>query len=58
MTMVCVQYNDAEKTKIIAVFSCPQDKELYPNQGEENTEGILYQEYLALIKSAFPTFIP
>lgn len=58
MTMVCVQYSDAEKTKIIAVFSCPQDDEIYPNQGTESKDSPLYQEYLALIKSVSPVFIP
>lgn len=29
-----VQFSDSAQTKIISVFSCPQDPAIYPNQAE------------------------
>lgn len=49
---VYVQFSDSTHTKIVSVFSCPQDPETYPNYAEiEETDTELYALYLEFVKS-------
>lgn len=36
--MAYVQFSDNSKVKIISVFGCPQDPQVWPNQGEVEEE--------------------
>ncbi|UVE47622.1 hypothetical protein KS461_10145 [Pseudomonas chlororaphis] len=44
--MKYVQYSDETKTEIIAVFSCPQDEEVYPNEGVVEDDDPLYVAFM------------
>lgn len=46
MTTVCVQFSDASKTTIVAVFGCPQNPAEYPNQDEIAVDDARYASYL------------
>jgi len=43
--MIYVQFTDSSKTKVTSVFSCPQDPESYPNQGELNENDDRYRAF-------------
>ena len=53
MTTIYVQYNDEGKTKIISVFSCPQDEVEYPNQGSVDTGDEIYQNFIQSLPKIF-----
>lgn len=40
-----VQFSDDKKSQIIAVFSCPQDPDEYPHQGEIQESDLRYQSF-------------
>lgn len=44
--MQFVQYSDADKTAIVAVFAGPQDVDVYPNQGEVEDDDPLYVAFI------------
>ena len=49
--MAYVQFTDSNKTAIVSVFACPQDPDLYPNQGEvDETDA----RYLAFMNPVIP----
>ncbi len=49
---VYVQFSDSTQTKIVSVFCCPQDPDIYPNYAEiEETDTELYAVYLEFVKS-------
>lgn len=41
-----VQFTDETKTKICSIFDCPQDPEVWPNQGEVDESDSRYQAFL------------
>ncbi|MBN3004526.1 hypothetical protein JW897_12345 [Chromobacterium alkanivorans] len=45
MTKAYVQFSDAAETTIICAFSCPQDPNDYPNQGEVDDTDSRYQAF-------------
>lgn len=43
---IYVQFSDSEESSIAAVFCCPQDADLYPNQGQVEETDPRFSEYL------------
>jgi hypothetical protein len=58
MTVINVQFSDADKTEIVAVFSCPQDPEIFPNQGQVDLSDPMWEKYYseqpAMIQALLP----
>lgn len=50
--MTHVQFNDGTKTVIVASFGCPQDPEVFPNQGEVDNDDPRYLAFTG--RSAAP----
>ncbi|WP_248322048.1 DUF4376 domain-containing protein [Caballeronia sp. Sq4a] len=46
MTTIYVQFSDLSESKIIGAFSCPQDADAYPNQGEIDVLDARYQAFV------------
>lgn len=44
--MQFVQFSDSSKTAIVASFACPQDEDIYPNQGEVEDDDPLYVAFI------------
>ena len=44
-TTIHVQYADASEAQIIAIYSAPQDPDVYPNQGEMPSDDVRYVAY-------------
>ncbi|MBB5462864.1 DUF4376 domain-containing protein [Paraburkholderia sp. Cpub6] len=46
MSTVYVQFSDSTKTKVVAVFGCPQDATAFPNQGAIDATDARYQAFV------------
>lgn len=53
--MTHVQFSDETKTVILALFGCPQDSEVFPNQGEVDSDD---PRYLAFTGQSAATQVP
>lgn len=40
-----VQFSDAAEQQIVAIFSCEQDADAYPNQGQVDVDDARYSAY-------------
>ncbi|KVE18789.1 hypothetical protein WI92_30975 [Burkholderia vietnamiensis] len=49
MTTIYVQFADSRQSKIAAVFSCSQDPDTYPDQGEVSSSDARYSAYFAAL---------
>lgn len=58
MTTVFVQFSDSKETAVSAVFSCPQDEQIYPNQGEIAVDDPRYAAYVASLPEIFCAGLP
>lgn len=43
---VHVQFSDSDQTKIVSVFGCPQDPDVYPNQASIDFDDPRYRAFL------------
>lgn len=48
---ICVSFSDDTEAKIVASFSCPQDPEVWPNQGTVDSDDERWTSYAALFPS-------
>ena len=46
MSIVFVQFESEKETVVISVFGCPQDPEVWPNQGEVEEDDPRYQAFI------------
>lgn len=45
LTTLYCQFSDGTEKSIVSVFSCPQDPEYWPNQGEVKSDDSRYAAY-------------
>lgn len=55
---VNVQFSDSTETTVIAVFSCPQDPKVYPNQAAIPTTDSRYVAYKAALPGNMGATLP
>jgi hypothetical protein len=60
MTSIFVQFSDASQESVISAFSCPQNIEAWPNQGEIDSSDPRWKAYYSSIpdgplKHAWPS---
>lgn len=56
MTTINVQFSDSTKSTIISAFSCPQDSEVYPNQGQVDATDPMWHTYYADLPASSAQF--
>lgn len=54
---IYVSFSDATEDKIIASFSCPQDPDVWPNQGIVDSDDERWTSYAALFPSETFSFL-
>ncbi|HIE4193436.1 MULTISPECIES: hypothetical protein [Burkholderia] len=58
MATIYVQFTDSAETDVSSVFPCPQDEDLYPNQGEMETSDARYKAFFESLPAVSQTYIP
>ncbi len=58
MVTLYVQFTDSTETVVSSVFPCPQDADLYPNQGEMETSDARYKAFFESLPPVSQTYIP
>lgn len=58
MTTIYVQFSDDTATTIISCFSCPQDPEVWPNQGAVESNDSRWKTYYDAQSSFIQGFLP
>lgn len=56
--MLFVAFSDATKTTIAAIFSCAQDEEYWPNQGQVELSDARYSTYFELQPTFMRPYLP
>ncbi len=54
---IYVSFSDATEDKIVASFSCPQDPDVWPNQGTVDSADERWTSYAALFPSGTFNFL-
>lgn len=55
MTSVYVQFSDASENVIVSFFGCPQDPDMWPNQGMVNLDDVRWKVYFAALPTVAQT---
>lgn len=58
MATIYVQFADSTGTEISSIFPCPQNSDLYPNQGEMDTSDARYATFFDSLPAMSQTYIP
>jgi hypothetical protein len=58
MDTLYVQFEDSSSTKIISYFGCPQDPDVWPNQGEVTLSDARWSAYYDSIPPTMQKSLP